>query len=173
VPRLSIDPFSDGFLADPYEHHDLLRDAGPVFWLERHGIYGAARHAEVSAALKDWQNFCSGRGVGLDDFAVEEPWRPPSLLLETDPPVHDRTRSLMNSVVGLSGLKALTPLWRTKAEALADRLVAQRHFDAVADLAEAYPLSIFPDTSSSACRRWMAMSWAGAGWMPSRFGPLT
>ena len=27
VPRLSIDPFSDGFLADPYEHHDLLRDA--------------------------------------------------------------------------------------------------------------------------------------------------
>ena len=146
VPRLSIDPFSDGFLADPYEHHDLLRDAGPVFWLECHGIYGAARHAEVSAALKDWQNFCSGRGVGLDDFAVEEPWRPPSLLLETDPPVHDRTRSLMNSVVGLSGLKALTPLWRTKAEALADRLVAQRHFDAVADLAEAYPLSIFPDT---------------------------
>ena len=55
VPRLSIDPFSDGFLADPYEHHDLLRDAGPVFWLECHGIYGAARHAEVSAALKDWQ----------------------------------------------------------------------------------------------------------------------
>jgi 4-methoxybenzoate monooxygenase (O-demethylating) len=52
----------------------------------------------------------------------------------------------MNSVVALPGLKALTPLWRTKAEALADRLVAQRHFDAVADLAEAYPLSIFPDT---------------------------
>jgi len=94
VPRLSIDPFSDRFLADPYAHHDLLRDAGPVFWLECHCIYGAARHAEVSAALKDWQNFCSGRGVGLDDFAVEEPWRPPSLLLETDPPVHDRTRGL-------------------------------------------------------------------------------
>jgi cytochrome P450 len=146
VPRLSIDPFSDGFLADPYAHHDLLRGTGPVFWLECHGIYGAARHAEVSAALKDWQNFCSGRGVGLDDFAVEKPWRPPSLLLETDPPVHDRTRSLMNSVVALPGLKALIPLWRTKAEALADRLVAQRHFDAVAELAEAYPLSIFPDT---------------------------
>ena len=115
LPRLSIDPFSDGFLAEPYAHHDLLRDAGPVFWLECHGIYGAARHAEVSAALKDWQNFCSGRGVGLDDFAVEEPWRPPSLLLETDPPVHDRTRGLMNSVVALPGLKALTPLWRAGA----------------------------------------------------------
>jgi hypothetical protein len=49
-------------------------------------------------------------------------------------------------VVALPGLKALTPLWRAKAEALADRLVAQRHFDAVGDLAEAYPLSIFPDT---------------------------
>src|SRR5947208_2939855 len=31
VPQLSIDPFSDGFLAEPYAHHDLLRDAGPVF----------------------------------------------------------------------------------------------------------------------------------------------
>jgi hypothetical protein len=31
VPRLSIDPFSDGFLAEPYAHHALLRDAGPVF----------------------------------------------------------------------------------------------------------------------------------------------
>jgi hypothetical protein len=45
VPRLSIDPFSDGFLAEPYAHHALLRDAGPVFWLECYGIYGAARHA--------------------------------------------------------------------------------------------------------------------------------
>jgi len=45
VPRLSIDPFSDGFLAEPYAHHALLRDAGPVFWLECYGIYGATRHA--------------------------------------------------------------------------------------------------------------------------------
>ena len=45
VPRLSIDPFSDGFLAEPYAHHALLRDVGPVFRLECCGIYGAARHA--------------------------------------------------------------------------------------------------------------------------------
>src|SRR5258708_10398500 len=102
VPRLSIDPFSDRFLADPYAHHDLLRDAGPVFWLECHGIYGAARHAEVSAALTDWQNLCSGRGLCLVDFAVEKPSRPPSLLLDTDPPVHGRTSRLMKSVVAFT-----------------------------------------------------------------------
>src|SRR5207244_3847633 len=55
-------------------------------------------------------------------------------------PVHDRTRSLMNSVVALPGLKALTQLWRTKAEALADRLVAQRHFAIMTGTILAKPL---------------------------------
>ena len=83
---LAIDPFSDDFLADPYAHHAALRDKGPVVWLESIGVFAMARHAEVQAALRDHETFCSGRGVGLADFAREEPWRAPSLLLEADPP---------------------------------------------------------------------------------------
>jgi cytochrome P450 len=143
---LAIDPFDESFLADPYAHHDALRDAGPVVWLEPIGCYGMARFAEVQAALRDHATFCSGRGVGLSDFSKEEPWRPPSLLLETDPPVHDRTRGIMNKVVSLGAVKALRPGWSEKAEALADELVEKRSFDAVADLGEAYPLRVFPDT---------------------------
>lgn len=146
VPVLSIDPFDEAFLADPYAHHPTLREAGPVVWLEPLGVYAAARHAEVSAALNDWQNFISGRGVGLADFAHEEPWRPPSLLLETDPPVHDWTRRLMGSVMSLSKLKALAPLWREEAARLVEDVVARGRFDAVADLAEEFPLRIFPKT---------------------------
>lgn len=144
VPRLDIDPFDAGFLANPYAYHEAMREAGPVIWLDRYGIYAAARHAEVASALNDWENFVSGRGVGLSDFALEEPWRPPSLLLETDPPVHDRTRRIMAEVVSLSKLKALAPVWRAEAESLIDSLVERRRFDAVSDLAEAFPLRIFP-----------------------------
>lgn len=146
APRLAIDPFDEAFLADPYAHHHALRDAGPIVWLEAIGAFGMARHAEVQAALKDHETYCSGRGVGLTDFAKETPWRPPSLLLEVDPPLHDRTRGLMNKVVSLTALKALRPTWAARAEELAERLVEKRRFDAVAELGEAYPMLIFPDT---------------------------
>lgn len=145
APVLDFDPFDDAALADPYAHHDALRDAGPVVWLAPIGCYGMARYAQVQPALKDWQTFVSGRGVGLSDFAREEPWRPPSLLLEADPPLHDRTRALMNKVANLASLKATMPVWQAKADALVETLVAKRQFDAVAELGEAFPLLVFPD----------------------------
>lgn len=144
IPRLDLDPFDEAFLADPYAHHDLLRDAGAVVWLEPLRCFAMARHAEVSASLMDWRTYVSGRGVGMADFAREEPWRPPSLLLEADPPLHDRTRGLMNTITTLASLKAVMPAWRAKAEALVDRL-AGRRIDVVTDFAEAFPLAVFPD----------------------------
>lgn len=144
--HLDIDVFDDAFLADPYSFHPALRDAGSVFYLPKLGVYGMARHAQVSAALKDHATFCSSRGVGLSDFSKEAPWRPPSLLLETDPPIHDRTRGLMNKVVNLATLKALRPRWQEHADSLVERLVAKRHIDVVTELAEAFPLLVFPET---------------------------
>lgn len=144
-PALEIDPFAEGFLADPWSRHADLRDAGPVVWLPAIGCYAMARYAEVQPALKDWQTYLSGRGVGLADFAREAPWRPQSLLLETDPPLHDQTRSLMNKVASLGSLKAVMPAWREKAQALVAALVGKGPIDAVADLAEQFPLSVFPD----------------------------
>jgi cytochrome P450 len=145
TPALDIEPFDAAFLSDPYSHHAALREAGAVVWLKSLGVFGMARHAEVHAALKDWRTFSSSRGVGLADFAKEEPWRPPSLLLEADPPLHQRTRGIMNRIISFESLKALKPVWQERADKLVDRLVARRHFDAVVDLAEAFPLVIFPE----------------------------
>jgi 4-methoxybenzoate monooxygenase (O-demethylating) len=144
-PVLDLDPFDEGRLADPYGWHDRLRDAGPVVWLSAIGVYAMGRYGEVQTALKDWSTYVSGRGVGLSDFAREEPWRPPSLLLEADPPLHDRTRGLMNKVASLAGLRTLLPQWRDKAAALVEPLVGVGPVDAVKQLAEAFPLSVFPD----------------------------
>lgn len=143
---LSLDPFDEAFLADPYAHHAAIREAGSVVWLEAVGAYGMGRFAEVQAALRDHEVFCSGRGVGLADFSKEKPFRPRSLLLETDPPLHDRTRAIMNKIVSLKALKELRPRWEAIAGDLIDRLVAQRRFDAVSELAEAFPMLVFPDT---------------------------
>jgi cytochrome P450 len=146
LSSLRLDPFDQAFLADPYALHQEIREAGPVVWLEAIGAYGTARFAEVQAALRDHETFCSSRGVGLADFSKEEPFRPPSLLLEADPPLHDRTRGLMNKIVSLKALKELRPQWQAKAEALVDELVERRRFDAVRDLSETFPMMVFPDT---------------------------
>lgn len=145
IPELDIDPFDPAFLADPFAFHPALRDTAPLVWLPSIGCYAMARHAEVTAALKDHATFVSGRGVGLADFAREEPWRAPSLLLEADPPLHDRTRGLMQRIASLPALRKVMPEWQAKADTLIESLVGTGPFDAVPALAEAFPLSVFPD----------------------------
>ena len=139
-----VDPFCDEFLADPYPFHEALREAGPVVWLERYGIYASARHAEVQAALTDWQTFSSAAGVGLDDFRRSKPFRPPSLILEADPPLHTRSRTVLNRALSAKAMAGLRADFKDAAERLADGLVGRRRVDAIADIAEAYPLSVFP-----------------------------
>ncbi|HEX3575670.1 MAG TPA: cytochrome P450 [Rhodopila sp.] len=145
IPSLDIDPFSQAFFDDPYPAHAAMRDAGPVVYLPAHDIHAVARYDDVRAMLTDWRTYTSARGVGISDFAREKPWRLPSLLLETDPPLHDRTRSLMDKVLSPAAVRSLRQSFATAAEALIDDLLARQTFDAVPDLAEAYPLAVFPD----------------------------
>jgi cytochrome P450 len=144
VPVSSLDPFADDFLAEPYPFHAQLREAGPVVWLERYGLWACARHAEVQAALSDWETFSSAAGVGIDDFRRTKPWRPPSLILEADPPLHTRSRTVMNRALSAKAMASLRASFKDAAESLADTLVARRRVDGVKDVAEAYPLSVFP-----------------------------
>ena len=139
------DPFSLDFFADPYPVHEALRETAPVVWLERWGCYGVARYDEVRTMLEDPATFCSRRGVGLSDFARETPWRPPSLILEADPPAHTRTRGVLNKVLSPAVIKTLREGFTTAADAKVDELVVRKTFDGIVDLAEAYPLSVFPD----------------------------
>jgi 4-methoxybenzoate monooxygenase (O-demethylating) len=144
-PVSAIDPFSHAFLRDPYPHHEALREAGPVVWLEQYGIWTMARHQEVRDALTDWQTYCSSAGVGLSDFRKEPPWRPPSIILEADPPLHTRTRAVLTRILSPAAINILRETFEREAERLVERLVQQREFDGIADLAEAFPLKVFPD----------------------------
>ncbi len=145
IPALDIDPFSAEFFGDPFPAHAALREAGPVVRLTRYGILAVARYAEVQAVLTDWQNFSSARGVGLSDFAKEKPWRLPSLVLETDPPLHDRTRKVLDGVLSPAALRGLRKGFESAVDSLMNELLERASFDAIPDLAEAYPLTVFPD----------------------------
>ena len=145
VPHLDVDPFSIEFFDDPYPTHALLRDTGPLVYLDKWSVYGVARYAEVHGVLHDPTSFCSGRGVGLSDFAKEKPWRPQSIILEADPPAHTRTRAVLNQVLSPTVMKQVRHHFAAAAAVKVDELLARKSFDAIADLAEAYPMAVFPD----------------------------
>ena len=114
-------------------------------WLPRYGMWACGRYDEVKTIFSDWERFCSSRGVGLSDFKTEEPWRPPSIILEVDPPDHDRTRAVMMRTLSSRAVDALTGTFQAAADALIGRLADRDSFDAVPGLAQAFPLKVFPD----------------------------
>src|SRR6201985_1765416 len=144
-PATSVDPLSHAFLDHPYPYHEAMREAGPAVWREQYGIWAMARHQEVRDALTDWQTYCSGAGVGLSDFRKETPWRPPSIILKADPPLHTRTRAVLTRILSPGAIKVLRETFEREAELLVSRLVEGREFDGIADLAGAYPFKVFPN----------------------------
>ncbi|MDQ1500813.1 MAG: hypothetical protein QOI86_4153 [Actinomycetota bacterium] len=145
APVLDDDPFDPEVLVDPYPFHRRMRDAGPVVFLARYGVWAMARHAEVANALSDWETFSSAAGVGLADFRKEPAWRPPSLLLEADPPAHTAVRKPVLHLMTPKTVQSLRAAFEAAAEELGEELVARGEFDAVADLAEVYPIRVFAD----------------------------
>ena len=67
------------------------------------------------------------------------------MVLETDPPEHDRARAVLNKVLSPAAMKRLREGFAAAAERKVDELLERGSFDAIPDLAEAYPLSVFPD----------------------------
>lgn len=146
VPVSRWDPYATDVLADPYPHYAEMRALGPVVWLERYGVYALPRYNEAKDVLADHANVCSSAGAGLSNFHTEKPWRHPSILLEADPPEHERTRQQMVRVLDPASVRALRPTFETVAENMAPtRFVDLGECDAVAELAAAFPMKVFGD----------------------------
>jgi cytochrome P450 len=140
-----LDPYSDASLLDPYPLHNELRELGPIVRLNKYGVWAMARHQDVYAMLNDWEAFCSDGGIGMANFHTEKPWRPPSLILEADPPLHTRSRAVLSRVLSTAALRRLRGTFEQHAINLVERLVELRRFDAIVDCAAAFPLQVFPD----------------------------
>lgn len=152
VPSSDLDPFTPSNLKDPHPMQHELREMGPVIYLSTYDVYAIARYEEVRSSLENWQQFSSGAGVGLANFRYEEPWRPPSLLLETDPPKHDAPRAVLSKVLGPRQLHKFREEWSAKAADLVSSVLTRHRrgrgdvvLDGVSQLAEVFPLQVFPD----------------------------
>lgn len=145
VPVSSFDPYDQDVLIDPYPYYEELRDAGPVVWLERYGVFALPCYREVKMVLDDPLTYGSSGGAGLTNFHTTKPWRTPSLLLEADPPEHVRTRQQMMRVMTPGAARQLRPRFEAQAHEMVQALLAKGECDGITDLAEAYPLKVFGD----------------------------
>lgn len=144
-PMLDIDIFAQEHLEDPFPLYHMLRDAGPIVWLKQHNVWAVSRFADVQAILSDWRRFGNAGGAGFTNYHKEEPWRRPSIILEADPPLHTRTRTVLTRILSPAAIRGLKAAFEADAERLVGDLVARGSFDGLNDLTLVYPQLALPD----------------------------
>ena len=151
IPVLDIDPYAPENLADPYPMHALMRDTGPVVRLKAYPtVVVCARHQEIHAVFNNAQTFISGAGVGLANFNVETPFRPKSLILEADAPLHTATRAVLSRIMSPKTVMQIRADFAVEADRILDRAL-ERHqvqgtIDWMAEVATPFPLKVFADS---------------------------
>ncbi|MDA0159070.1 cytochrome P450 [Solirubrobacter ginsenosidimutans] len=142
APSTSRDLYDDATLTDPYSAYAELRGAGSAVYLERHGVYALPRYAEVRRALGDWETFSSAAGVSI---APQFDRLYAGSVIASDPPEHDVLRSVLAERLAPRALRPLRADIEARADALVAEVVARGSFDAVADLAQVFPVSVVAD----------------------------
>ncbi len=160
VPACDIDFFSDECVTDPVSAYHQMLAAGPVVWLPRNRLHAICGYDALTTSLRNHKVFRSGKGVSIDDavnsFLIGS-------TLNSDPPEHDATRAITFGPLTPKALEEVRARIEEEAQLIADRVVAQREFDAVSDLATHLPLAIVRDlVGLGAHGKEHMLKWAGA-----------
>ncbi|PBB91800.1 cytochrome P450 [Mesorhizobium sp. WSM3864] len=145
--RLRLDPHEPAFVQNPYEAYAFLHGASNAFFWENYGFWCFGGFDDVNRLLRDRRfgrqnpaGIPDSRGVGDDRShltafdAIEA-----NSMLELEPPVHTRLRTLVNRAFVSRQVERLRP----RIEALANELI-DRFEPGSADVLPAYasPLPI-------------------------------
>ena len=140
-----IDPYSKEVLLNPEDFFDALRERGPFVYLSKYKMLACGRYQETKEVFSDHKRFVSSRGVGIQDFKLETPWRPPSLVLEVDPPEHTKNRRFVTRALSPNKIAKLKDFFKDCADQLINKLLKKKHIDGISDLAEIFPTRVFPE----------------------------
>lgn len=137
-----IDLFDDDILIDPYPTYTALRAQATVVHLPVNDVYVLTRYDAIRDALGDPETFSSVRAIGFND-GVNDALQGTSLA--SDPPAHTQLRATLSANLTPRALRGLEGQITEKADALVGTLAAGGGFEAIDDLARAFPLEIVAD----------------------------
>ena len=145
VTAWNIDPYSKEVLLNPETFFSALREKGPFVYLNKYKMLACGRYKETKEVFSDHKRFVSSRGVGIQDFKLEKPWRPPSLVLEVDPPEHTKNRRILTRALSPNKISQLKDFFKDCADKLIRELLEKKEIDGISDLAEIFPTRVFPE----------------------------
>lgn len=143
VPLWDIDPYDLDNLTNR-SYFEALRAKGAFAFIPKYGVLACGGYAVTKEVFSDPVRFVSSRGVGLSDFKLEAPWRPPSIVLEVDPPYHTKTRRALLKALSPMVVRELRDAFASDAEHLIEAVAMKGRIEAVSELAEAFPTRVFP-----------------------------
>lgn len=144
VPVWDVDPYDIEILKNPEPYYKELLAKGPFVYIPKYAVLATGRHEVVREVFSDHTRFISSRGIGLQDFDVKKPWRPKSLLLETDPPHHAHARKIMSRELSPKVVRNFQDTYLAHARKLVTEVLARDSFDLVADLGEEFATTMIP-----------------------------
>jgi cytochrome P450 len=144
-PEVEADPgrLTDPALyqvGDPFALYAELRREAPVTWVEDPGFWAVTTHPEVMAIGTDPEQFCSSRGILIDEIGSS--YDSPPTMMHTDPPQHTRYRRLVQPGFKPSMVRLMEAGVTSKARVLIDEMAAGQVIDIVPALSIPYPLQV-------------------------------
>ena len=152
--RVRLDPRDPGFFNNPYRAYAAIHAASPVFFWEDYGFWCFARHADVSALLRD-RRF--GRQITHLMSRAELGWPEPKphlasfdalerhSILELEPPEHTRLRNLVNRAFVSRRIEKLGPRIVALAHERIDAFAPEGSADLIAEFAAPIPVAVIAD----------------------------
>jgi cytochrome P450 len=135
----NVDLFADDVVIDPYPAYKALRDLAAVVHLPANNVYALTRYDTIRAALGDPATFSSVKAIAFNSAANDALQ---GTSLASDPPVHTQLRATLVANLTPLKLRALEEQIGGKAEALVGKLASGGGFEAIDELARAFPLEV-------------------------------
>jgi cytochrome P450 len=152
--RVRLNPRDPGVFNDPYRAYAAIHEAASVFFWEDYGFWCFARHADVSALLRD-RRF--GRQILHVMSRAELGWPEPKphlaafdalerhSILELEPPEHTRLRNLVNRAFVSRRIEKLGPQIAALAHERIDAFAHRGAADLIAEFAGPIPVAAIAD----------------------------
>src|SRR5882672_10170015 len=147
-PAVEFDPYSSDFFNGAFTTYKWMRDEQPVYYNERHDFWALIRYEDVARCYKDWETYCSGQGIMLDQlgtpgFTGKETM--PGYSGVYDPPEYSRLRRLGSQAFTPRAVSALEEAARAAVAKHLEPLQDVSGFDFVTDFAKRFPADVLYD----------------------------
>jgi cytochrome P450 len=150
------DHFAPRYVVDPFEFWAALRDHEPVARSDHHGgFWVVSRYADIMAAACDPATYSSQDGTGTPPIPTK------LLPIDTDPPLHQKYRKIINPSFTPQAVRAQEAEWRTLAKELVDQLPTTGDIELCRAFAVPFPQQValrmigFPDDDRSDLAGWI------------------